>query len=381
MPPDKRLADNIVTDFEKWIRSGLADPRTPTTSTQNKRRVLYSPEDADSHWAFQPITQPKVPEIDDTWVRTPIDAFILEELHAAGLKPSAIADRRTLLRRAFYDLTGLPPTFEQVQSFESGYTSDSFGQMVGQLLASPRYGEKWGRHWLDVSRYSDTNGQRPAPTPDPPFYPFAWVYRDYVIGAFNRDLPFNEFIIEQLAGDMIATDGDPRAVAGPGFLRVGKSFGQNIDDRIDDRIDTTTKAFLGLTVSCARCHDHKLDPIYQDDYYALHGVFNSSDDYDPVLHDTQGTGQHDDYVHRRQELIAEIERDCLDGLNAFMHGLSLQAADYMIGAERYRDGELSKRLPAPAAREIDLQPIPFKAWIDAMARFEKQDAPSLATLV
>lgn len=372
MPPDKRLPDSIVKEFELWIRNGLADPRKRPDGVQKKRRVLYSERDAEMHWAFQPVTKPAVPDIDDPWIRTPIDAFILEQLQQAGLSPSPRPDARTLLRRAYYNLTGLPPSFAEVQRFEADPSHESLARVVDQLLDSPRYGEHWGRHWLDVARYADTNGQRPAPTPDPPFYPFAWVYRDYVIGAFNRDLPFNEFIVEQIAGDLIETD-DKRPLAGVGFLRVGRSFGQNIDDRIDDRIDTLSKAFLGLTVSCARCHDHKLDPIKQTDYYALHGVFASSEDVDPILHDTKGTTEYNEFIRKRDSLITEIETECLDAVNEFLHRLTKQSAEYLIAAQRFRNGELKEKKPALAAREVNLLPIPFQSWVNALARWEKSD--------
>lgn len=376
MPPDKRLPDATVRDFESWIRTGLADPRSRPQDAQKKRRVLYTEKDAEAHWAFQPVSNPTVPELQDDWVRTPIDAFVLARLKDAGLSPSPRADGRTLIRRAFYNLTGLPPSFQQVQRFEEEPSPEAFLQIVDRLLKSPRYGEHWGRHWLDIARYADTNGQRPAPTPDPPFYPFAWVYRDYVIDAFNNDLPFDEFIIEQLAGDLIPGEEGRHKLAGVGFLRVGRSFGQNVDDRIDDRIDTVTKAFLGLTVSCARCHDHKLDPVFQEDYYALHGVFRSSDDVEPVLHDTQGTREYADFLRQREVLVREIEDECLAGLNDFMHGLAMQTADYMIAAERYRDGQLKEKLPKLAALEVKLKAIPFGAWLNAMDRWEAQDTPA-----
>lgn len=375
MPPDKQLTDAVISDFEQWIRDGLTDPRRRPDGVQKKRRVLYSEHDADTHWAFQPVKNPQIPDIHDPWIRTPIDAFVLARLQAVELHPSDRADARTLLRRAFYDLSGLPPTFSQVQQFRSEPSHTSFARVVNQLLESPRYGEHWGRHWLDVARYADTNGQRPAPTPDPPFYPFAWVYRDYVIDAFNRDVPFDRFVIEQLAGDLIADD-DNRSLAGVGFLRVGRSFGQNVDDRIDDRIDTLSKAFLALTVSCARCHDHKLDPIGQDDYYALHGILASSEDINPVLHDTNGTSEHDDFVRQRDALITEIETECLNAVNDFLHGLTRQSAEYLIAAQQFRNGELKEKKPALAAREVDLLPIPFQSWVNALVRWKKRDTPA-----
>jgi hypothetical protein len=376
MPPDKTLPAAVVADFERWIVDGLADPRERPEGAARKRRVLYAEADAESHWAFQPVVEPPVPDLDDPWIRTPIDAFVLARLRAAGLEPSPPADRRTLLRRASYDLTGLPPSVEEVRAFAATEATRPFAEVVDELLASPRYGEKWGRHWLDVARYADTNGERPAPTPDPPFFPFAWVYRDYVIDALNRDVPFDRFVVEQLAGDALVTEDDPRSLAGLGFLRVGKTFGQGLDDRIDDRIDTASKAFLGLTVACARCHDHKLDPVFQDDYYALHGVLASSEDVDVTFRDTRGTPAHAEYLQERQALETEIEAECIDGINEFLHGLTEQVAVHLVATERYRDGELSETVPALAAREVDLQPIPFEAALAAVTRWEKQETPA-----
>jgi len=377
MPPEKQLPDDVIAEFELWIRSGLADPRERPAGATKGPRVLYSQKDAVAHWAFQSIKRPSIPSIDDPWVQTPVDAFVLERLRGAGLQPSPLADRRTLLRRASYDLTGIPPSLEAVESFEADRSSDAFSRGIDRLLASPHYGEKWGRHWLDLARYSDTNGQRPAPTPEAPFYPFAWVYRDYVVDAFNRDLPFDRFIREQLAGDSFASESNRRPLAGLGFLRVGQVFGQNVDDRIDDRIDATAKAFLGLTVACARCHDHKLDPIYQSDYYALHGVFASSEDVDSLYLDTSGTPEYDDYMQKRERLIAEIEAECLAGLNEFMHGLTLRTAEHMVAAELFRDGKLTEADPALAAREVDLLPIPYKAWLNAMTRWDESRPPAM----
>ena len=265
MPPkDKRLSDAHVAILEKWVRLGALDPREATVA-----------EDVSTeHWAFQPVRQPPLPQVKAReWIQTPIDLFVLDKLEERGMRPSPFADRATLIRRAYFDLIGLPPTMEEVQRFESDRSPDAFVQVVDQLLASPQYGERWGRHWLDIARYADTKGYV---FQEERRFPYSYTYRDYVIDAFNRDLPYDQFIIEQLAADQMDRGDDPRALAGMGFLTLGRRFLNNQHDIIDDRIDVVTRGLMGLTVSCARCHDHKYDPIPTADYYSLYGVFASS---------------------------------------------------------------------------------------------------------
>ena len=231
--------------------------------------------DARAHWAYQPVRRPAIPAVKlAAWVKTPIDAFILARLEAKGMQPSAPASKETFLRRVTFDLIGLPPTTEELRAFLADTSPNAFTKVVDRLLASPHFGERWGRHWLDTARYSDTAGRAQAAVQSYRFA-YAWGYRDYVISAFNEDKPYDRFILEQLAADKLPLGEDKSALAALGFLTVGERF-QNKNDIINDRIDTVTKAFLGLTVSCARCHDHKFDPIPMADYYSLHGIFNSS---------------------------------------------------------------------------------------------------------
>ena len=206
----------------------------------------------------------------------PIDRFVLAKLEASGLTPSPPADRRTLLRRTYYDLIGLPPTVEEVEAFERDRADDAFAQVVDRLLASPQYGERWGRHWLDVARYADTK-DGVLMFGDDRVRPYAYTYRDYVIRAFNSDIPFDRFILDQLAADVVAPKTEPWRLAAMGFLTLGRTFDNNIHDQIDDRIDTVCRGLLGLTVACARCHDHKYDAISAADYYSLYGVFASTE--------------------------------------------------------------------------------------------------------
>ncbi|MGH7227045.1 MAG: DUF1549 domain-containing protein, partial [Gemmataceae bacterium] len=227
-----------------------------------------------THWSLQPVHKPAPPRVKTpAWIKTPIDAFVLAKLEGKGLSPSPTAERRTLIRRLTLDLHGLPPTPQQVADFEADRAPDAYAKLVDRLLASPRYGERWGRHWLDVARYADSKGYVFT---DERRYPFAYTYRDYVIRAFNEDLPYDQFVLQQLAADLLTLGEDKRPLAALGYLTLGRRFLNNIHDIIDDRIDVTMRGLQAMTVGCARCHDHKFDPIPQRDYYSLYGVFASS---------------------------------------------------------------------------------------------------------
>ena len=230
-----------------------------------------------THWAFQPIADPPLPEVQNSsWALTSLDRFVLAKLEANGLSPSPKADRATLLRRAHLTLTGLPPTYEQVQDFIDDESPDAFARVVDRLLASPQYGERWGRHWLDVARYADTKGYVFQEARQ---YPYAYTYRDWVIRSLNEDMPYDLFLTYQIAADKIAVAEDQKKhLAAMGFLTVGRRFLNRQPDIIDDRIDVVTRGTMALTVACSRCHDHKYDPIPTADYYSLYGVFASSEE-------------------------------------------------------------------------------------------------------
>lgn len=268
MPPDDPLPASVVEDFRIWITQGAAWPKTPGSGPD----AAFV---ARKHWAFQAISRPSAPEVRDSgWVRNSIDRFVLAQLEAAGLEPSVRADRATLIRRLKLDLLGLPPTFEETQAFAQDSRVDAWERLVEGYLSSPHYGERWGRHWLDVARYADTKGY--VFTADRS-YPFAYTYRDWVIESLNGDLPYDDFLIRQIAADWLVEDGLPKSeLAAMGFLTLGRRFLNNKHDIIDDRIDVLTRGTMALTVTCARCHDHKYDPIPQADYYSLYGVFASS---------------------------------------------------------------------------------------------------------
>lgn len=296
MPPKgEKLSDQQIADLTAWVKMGAPDPRESTAKAYGGA--------GKAHWAFQKPKLSEIPTVkEDAWVRTPIDSFILAKLEEKGMEPNPRADKRTLLRRAYFDLIGLPPTPEQVDAFVADESPDAFAKVVDELLASPRYGERWGRHWLDVARYSDTKGEVRRQQEDPR-YPHAWTYRDYVIDAFNKDKPFDRFITEQIAADRLTLGTDKSALAAMGFLTLGNHFNGMAPDIVADRIDVVTKGFLGLTVTCARCHDHKFDPVSQKDYYALYGVFSSSYQPDnlPVLKPVKDTADYRDYVKQAGE--------------------------------------------------------------------------------
>lgn len=272
MPPDRKLSETEIAALVQWVKDGAIDPRV-----DERTRIGNVPvADAKNWWSFRPLVRPPVPQrLSDN----PIDAFILAKLakHNLGLSPAA--DRRILIRRVTYDLTGLPPTIDEVDAFVQDKSVNAFEKVVDRLLASPAYGERWGRHWLDLVRYADTAGENS----DHPL-PHAWRYRNWVIDAFNRDQPFDEFLREQIAGDILAGKGSPEKhasrVVATGFLALARRFGHDIDKDMhlthEDSIDTIGKAFLGLTLGCARCHDHKYDAVTMKDYYALYGILDST---------------------------------------------------------------------------------------------------------
>ena len=275
MPPEKdggkKLPDAAIADLVQWVKMGAPYPQTPAHVLAKKAVRL---------WALDPVKDPAPPPVKDAaWPATSIDPFILAKIEERGLQPAARADKRTLIRRATFDLTGLPPTPEEIDAFLADESPDAFAKVVDRLLASPHYGERWGRHWLDVVRYADTAGE----TADYPV-PLAWRYRNYVIDAFNADKPYDEFLREQIAGDILARR-DPREryaerVTPPATSRSrGGSASTRrtiITSRSRTRSTRSARSVLGLSLGCARCHDHKFDPVSMSDYYALYGIFDST---------------------------------------------------------------------------------------------------------
>ena len=292
MPPTGKLSEETIADFAEWIASGAVDPRVDSAETMPSARTIDF-DKGRQWWAFQPVgemTPPRLRSAD--WPRTRIDSFILAKLEASNLRPSPPADARTLVRRVWLDLLGFAPTYEEVEQFASDTSPQAYEKIVDRLLASPHYGERWGRYWLDVARYAEDN-QNNGPTN--PYYPFAWRYRDWVIEAMNRDVPYNRFVMLQLAADQMpgVPRSDWRAL---GYLGIGpvthKDARLSHDvlltfaaDDWDERVDAVSRGLLGLTVACARCHDHKFDPISTRDYYGLAGIFASTSAVERPLFD------------------------------------------------------------------------------------------------
>jgi hypothetical protein len=294
MPPQGKLPPETISAVKEWIAAGAPSPAATVSAGNSLAGTGVRPvalrgviTDADKNfWAFKPLAQNASPTPkENSWSADAIDQFVLLNLEKNGLKPAPQADKTTLLRRATFDLTGLPPTEKELHDFLADKAAGAYGKVIDRLLASPRYGERWGRHWLDVMRYADSTG-----SDEDHRYPHAWRYRDYVVASFNHDMPYNQFVREQLAGDILAADPNSavgyRGIVATGFLALGKKALAQKDlplkryDVVDDQIEVTSKAFLGLTVNCARCHDHKFDPIATKDYYQMAAIFASTLSYE-----------------------------------------------------------------------------------------------------
>ena len=339
MPPTGKLADRDVAIVERWVNLGA--PWGPEATAEKPGRH--------AHWSLVVPEDPGFPTVENPdWLRTPVDAFVLSKLEAEGLRPAPPADRRTLIRRVYFDLIGLPPRPEEVASFLDDSSPGAFPRVVDRLLASPRYGERWGRHWLDVARYSDSNG-----VDENLVYRNAFRYRDYAIDAFNTDKPYDRFIAEQIAGDLLPAAEDLETQferwTATGFLTLGPKMLAEDDpvkmqmDIVDEQLDTMARAFMGLTVGCARCHDHKFDPIPTADYYALAGIFKSSktmENFKVVAEwheyvlapksDRDALSAHLGLIEARDKEIAEITA----GQNeVLVHRGWMRAGDYLLAAD------------------------------------------------
>ncbi|MEI6771950.1 MAG: PSD1 and planctomycete cytochrome C domain-containing protein [Planctomycetota bacterium] len=365
MPRDKKLSDIEIKAFEKWVTLGLPWP-------DSIKITLKNPKSETEHWSYLPVKK-AVPPINE--MSHPIDSFIHQKLNKRLIKQSATADKRTLIRRLSIDLIGLPPSISEISAFENDPSSDAYEKVVDRLLASPRYGERWARHWLDIARYADNKGYVFFEDKN---YPWAWTYREYVINSLNNDLPYNQFIIEQIAADQIETK-DKKSLAALGFLTVGGHFMGNTHDMIDDRIDVMTRGLMGLTVSCARCHDHKFDPIPAADYYSLYGIMRSSfEPITPPLYDTEPSTE--EYKKFALELKTK-EKKLLDFVQAKHRDLVTQSrsrvADYLLAA--YQAGN---QPPADdfmlLADKGDLNPAMIARWRAFLERMKIQKDPTWA---
>jgi len=340
MPLGGKITEGEIAKLEAWVKAGAVWPAgsaSAVTASKDGKYVI-SPERR-NFWSFLPLKEPAIPEVKDArWAKTNIDKFVLAKLEHEGLKPVAPASKHDLLRRAYLDLTGLPPTPEEYTAFEKDRSPDAFAKVVDQLLASPHYGERWGREWLDVARYGedDYRSLNPNPRGYRP-YPNAWAYRDWVVRAFNDDLPYDQFVKDQLAGDLLDPATRYKTLPATGFLGLGPWYydnGSNEVTRADerhDRVDAVTRGFLGLTVQCARCHDHKYDPIPQTDYYALAGVFYNTiyNEYPQAPKKIVDEYKKDeDTIYEKQRVLQETQQTLS---NELARSLSLQTSNYLMG--------------------------------------------------
>jgi uncharacterized protein DUF1549/uncharacterized protein DUF1553/cytochrome c len=335
MPPKGKLPDEKIAIFKKWLELGSPWPDEATGAADGSS--------AKNHWAFRPVKRPAIPKLRNAYfglrngseenaindvrssslppphsaISNPIDSFIVAVLQSKGLDLSPPADRYTFIRRVTLDLWGIPPTFEQVREFEEDSSPDAHERLIDRLLGSPLYGQRWARHWLDVARYADTKGYVFTAEPR---YPYSYTYRDYVVDAFNADKPFDQFVLEQLAADQMGLEANSEGLAGMGFLTVGRRFLNNNNDIIDDRIDVVSRGLMGLTVGCARCHDHKFDPVPTADYYSLYGVFASSMEPEdlPIIGAPKGAAAYEVFqkeLAKRERAVSDFEQQSLAKLH------------------------------------------------------------------
>lgn len=369
MPMGGKLKDSEIEVFSVWVKAGAIWPKAGVPVSKN----TISPE-RKNFWSFVPLHDVEVPQPkDSSWVRTAIDRFVLARLEREGLKPAPAASRRDLLRRATLDLIGLPPTFEEIQAFEKDESPEAFAKVVDRLLASPQYGERWGRLWLDVARYGEDDYRSLDPMRrgfNP--YPNAYLYRDWVIQAFNNDMPYAEFVKQQIAGDLMDEKLHHKTLPATGFLGLGPWYYDNgavevtrADER-HDRVDVVTRGFLGLTVACARCHDHKYDPIPTKDYYSLAGVFlNTSYNEFPRV-PRSVVDQYkvvEDEVERKQKLLRDIQSNLGSQLS---QALAFEAAKYLEAVWEVTGTPKKEMAAVVEDKKLDYELL--DRWIKYMAR-------------
>ncbi|HVX12988.1 MAG TPA: PSD1 and planctomycete cytochrome C domain-containing protein [Pirellulales bacterium] len=370
MPPSGKLADDEITALKHWLALGAPWPAQPAGPTIRSAGTI---SEADRQfWSFQPVRDPPPPRVRDaSWPRNPIDAFVLARLESEGLHPVGEADRRTFIRRATFDVIGLPPTAEEVEAFVGDERPDAYERLIDRLLASPQYGERWARHWLDVARY----GEDQAHTFQARLYPSGYRYRDWVIDAFNRDLPFDRFVIEQIAGDLVDDlPGGPdrlRRLPALGFFALGPVYYADNTcaakakfDEYDDRIDTLARGFLGLTVACARCHDHKFDPISMRDYYGLAGILASSEYCEAPLAPADVVARYDAAVAKTKQAEERLKEARAREARTLGESFAPQTAQYLLALWKFdnrRHSEPAMQLPE-AAKAAMLHEELLKRW-------------------
>ena len=375
MPRDAdQLPDSEIQGFIDWIQAGAEWAELTAPLAIPRRGVTVAER---NFWSFRPLAQPAVPEPDRSgWARTDIDRFVLAKLEEKGLEPLEMVNRRQLIRRATFDLTGLPPTPEEVEAFVDDTSPDAFEKVVERLLTSPHYGERWGRHWLDVARFGedDTRGLAPGGS-GRERYPNAHIQRDWVVEAFNRDMPYDLFVKAQIAGDLLEEAERERAIPGLGFLGGGPWYYDIADppvaraDERHDRVDVTSRGFLGLTVGCARCHDHKYDPIGTHDYYALAGIFNNSDYHEyPIAEEDEAEA-----YEKEKEFIDGLKKSLNEYLSTegdqLARVLSLQVSRYMMAAWQVTGRPQLPPEQASGQAQVDLETL--QRWIRFLGKEPK----------
>jgi cytochrome c553 len=395
MPPNGKLKDEQLDDMRAWVQAGTPVPGAnlsakirpgsaapplgqPVNSTLPAARTKREFTEAEKNfWAFQKFSPAAPPPVKDAaWVKSPIDRFILAKLEAQDLKPVAPAGKATLLRRVTFDLTGLPPTEAEIGEFMADASPNAYEKVVDRLLASPRYGEQWGRHWLDVARYADSTGND-----EDHRYPYAYQYRDYVIDSFNKNVAFDRFVREQIAGDLLPADQpgaiNRRGLVATGFLALGqKALAQQdkkklLFDMYDEQVDTISKGILGVTLSCARCHDHKFDPLLSRDYYSLVSILAATRNFEDaaphvskLLFKPLGTKEDTERYQKAKEALTAKQNEADDFLDQqidkYIAALVPRSADYMLAAYRvYQD----RADPVQISREKNLLPDVLKKWV------------------
>ncbi len=366
MPPKKaggKLSESQIADFASWINMGAPDPRTNQVSTAKAPAA-----GAKNHWAFQPVKDSALPTVKKNhWVRTPVDRFILAKLEENDLEPSLPADKRTLIRRATFDLTGLPPSVEEVEFFLKDTAPNAYEKVVDRLLSSRHYGERWGRHWLDVARFADTKGY--VYGREESKFVHSYAYRDWVIRALNEDMPYDTFLKLQIAADQIE-GADREALAAMGFLTLGRRFLGVVHDIIDDRIDVVTRGTLGLTVSCARCHDHKFDPIPTADYYSLYGVFAGSTERMVPLNSAQQAAsaflEYEKELSKREEKFQNALSSKREEQNKRLRAKAPEYLAALLELHKYPTEEFYSFVQGD-----DLNPVVVRQWHSYLLRAKK----------
>ena len=375
MPPKGKLPAAVIADFEQWVKMGAPDPRAALSTTKpSDPQPSTLNQQPSAHWAFQKLTKTPPPSVKNAqWPQNDIDRFVLAKLEAAGLQPVASADRRTLIRRASFDLIGLPPEPEQVAAFlnDSASDSDAFAKVIDELLRSPHYGERWGRYWLDIARY----GEDQAHTFKARNYPQGYLYRDWVVKAFNDDLPYDQFLIEQIAGDLVNHDRPlHERIPALGLFALGPVYYQDngekdkaLADEWDDRVDTLIRGTQALTISCARCHDHKFDPLTMADYYGLLGIFASTDyqERPAVPQEVVLAKQHAEAALKEQQL--EVDRFLATQARSVREKLIPEIPQYVVGAWRVmnplKKKANEKKVVTDVAKQLKLNEDLLRRWV------------------